>query len=148
MATGRRDGLYWACWLLAALFTALVTGLMLGHALILAPFLSWMLVTGPPGTLDHTYPAFRATAGAVGLTVFYLLAGVQVAMALGFLVAAVAMRRHRAAASLCWVIVCTMRPASGRWRRNSSATRRVAPTASPAASSPGTRRSTSCTPAC
>ena len=111
MATGRRDGLYWACWLLAALFTALVTGLMLGHALILAPFLSWMLATGPPGTLDHTYPVFRATAGAAGLTVYYLLAGVQVAMALGFLVAAVAMRRHRAAAavagaaSLCWVIV-------------------------------------------
>jgi hypothetical protein len=32
--------------------------------------------------------------------VYYLLAGVQVAMALGFLVAAVAMRRHRAAAAV------------------------------------------------
>ena len=111
MATGLRDGLYWACWLLAVLFTGLVAGLMLGHALILAPFLSWMLADGPPGILDHTYPVFRATAGAVGLTVYYLLAGVQVAMALGFLAAAVAMRRHRAAAavagvaSLCWVIV-------------------------------------------
>jgi len=111
MATGLRDGLYWACWLVAVLFTGLVAGLMLGHALILAPFLSWMLATGPPGTLDHTYPVFRATAGAVGLTVYYLVAGVQVAMALGFLVAAVAMRRHRAAAavagaaSVCWVIV-------------------------------------------
>jgi hypothetical protein len=111
MATGLRDGLYWACWLLAALFTGLVAGLMLGHALILAPFLSWMLANGPPGALDHTYPVFRATAGALGLTVYYLLAGVQVAMALGFLVAAVAMRRHRAAAavagaaSVCWVIV-------------------------------------------
>ena len=93
------------------LFTGLVAGLMLGHALILAPFLSWMLAIGAPGTLDHTYPVFRATAGAVGLTVYYLLAGVQVAMALGFLVAAVATRRHRAAAavagaaSVCWVIV-------------------------------------------
>ena len=111
MATGLRDGLYWACWLLAVLFTGLVAGLMLGHALILAPFLSWMLANGPPGTLGHTYPVFRATAGAVGLTVYYLLAGVQVAMALGFLVAAVAMRRHPAAAavagaaSVCWVIV-------------------------------------------
>ncbi len=111
MATGLRDGLYWACWLLAVLFTGLVAGLMLGHALILAPFLSWMLAIGPPGTLDHTYPVFRATAGAAGLTVYYLLAGVQVAMALGFLAVAVAMRRHRAAAavagaaSLCWVIV-------------------------------------------
>jgi hypothetical protein len=56
MATGLRDGLYWACWLLAALFTGLVAGLMLGHALILAPFLSWMLANGPPGALDHTYP--------------------------------------------------------------------------------------------
>lgn len=111
MATGLRDGLYWACWLLAVLFTGLVAGLMLGHALILAPFLSWMLATGPPGALDHTYPVFRATAGAVGLTVYYLLAGIQVAMAVGFLVAALAMRRHRAAAalagvaSLCWVVV-------------------------------------------
>ena len=111
MATGLRDGLYWACWLLAVLFTGLVAGLMLGHALILAPFLSWMLADGLPGTLDHTYSVFRATAGAVGLTVYYLLAGVQVAMALGFLAAAVAMRRHRAAAavagvaSVCWVIV-------------------------------------------
>jgi hypothetical protein len=111
MATGLRDGLYWACWLLAVLFTGLVAGLMLGHALILAPFLSWMLANGPPGTLDHTYPVFRATAGAVGLTAYYLVAGVQVAMALGFLVAALAMRRHRAAAavagvaSVCWVIV-------------------------------------------
>jgi len=79
--------------------------------LILAPFLSWMLAIAPPGTLDHTYPVFRATAGAAGLTVYYLLAGVQVAMTLGFLAAAVAMRRHRAAAgvagaaSVCWVIV-------------------------------------------
>jgi hypothetical protein len=111
MATGLRDGLYWVCWLLAVLFTGLVAGLMLGHALILAPFLSWMLANGPPGTFDHTYPVFRATAGAVGLTVYFLLAGVQVAMALAFLVAAVAMRRHRAAAavagaaSVCWVIV-------------------------------------------
>jgi len=111
MATGLRDGLYWTCWLLAVLFTGLVAGMMLGHALILAPFLSWMLAIGPPGAMDHTYPVFRATAGAVGLTAYYLLAGVQVAMALGFLVAAVAMRRHRAAAavagaaSVCWLIV-------------------------------------------
>ena len=111
MAIGRRAGLYWACWLLAVLFTALVAGLMLGHALILAPFLSWMLATGPPGALDHTYPVFRATAGAAGLTAYYLLAGVQVAMTLSFLAAAVAMRRHRpaavvaAAASVCWVVV-------------------------------------------
>ena len=54
MATGLRDGLYWACWLLAVLFTGLVAGLMLGHALILAPFLSWMLAIGPPGALGHT----------------------------------------------------------------------------------------------
>jgi len=111
MATGLRDGLYWTCWLLAVLFTGLVAGMMLGHALILAPFLSWTLAIGPPGAMDHTYPVFRATAGAVGLTAYYLLAGVQVAMALGFLVAAVAMRRHRAAAavagaaSVCWLIV-------------------------------------------
>jgi hypothetical protein len=111
MGTGLREGLFWTCWLLTVLFTGLVAGLMLGHALILAPFLSWMLAIGPPGSFDHTYPVFRATAGALGLTMYYLLAGVQVAMALGFLVAAVATRRHRraaavaAAASVCWVIV-------------------------------------------
>lgn len=111
MATGLRDGFYWACWLLAVLFTGLVAGLMLGHALILAPFLSWMLAVGSPGALDHTYPVFRVSAGAVGLSAYYLLAGLQVATALAFLVAAVAMRRHRAAAavagvaSLCWVAV-------------------------------------------
>jgi hypothetical protein len=111
MGTGLREGLFWTCWLLTVLFTGLVAGLMLGHALILAPFLSWMLAIGPPGSFDHTYPVFRATAGALGLTMYYRLAGVQVAMALGFLVAAVATRRHRraaavaAAASVCWVIV-------------------------------------------
>jgi hypothetical protein len=35
--------------------------------LILAPFLSWMVAIGPRGALEHTYPVFRATAGAVGL---------------------------------------------------------------------------------
>src|ERR1700675_3967039 len=100
MVTGLRDGLYWACWLLAVLFTGLVAGLMLGHALILAPVLSWMLAIGPPGTLDHPQPVLRATAGGVGLTVYYLLAALQIAMVLGFLVAAVAMRRHRAAAAV------------------------------------------------
>jgi hypothetical protein len=84
---------------------------MLGHALILAPFLDWMLAIGPPSALDHTYSVFRATTGAAGLTAYYLLAGVQVAMAQAFLVAALAMRRYRApaaiagVASLCWVVV-------------------------------------------
>ena len=69
------------------------------------------LASGPPGLLAHTYPVFRATAGAPGLTAYYLLAGVQVVAALVFLVTAVAARRHRApavvagAASLCWVVV-------------------------------------------
>src|SRR5688500_6222063 len=109
MVTGLRDRLYWTSWLAAVVFTALVTGLMLGHALILAPFLSWMLAVGPPGAFGQTYPVFRITAGTAGLTAYYLLAGAQVATALGFVVAAVAMRRARAAAavtgaaSLCWV---------------------------------------------
>jgi hypothetical protein len=111
MATGRRDRFYWACWLLAALCTALVAGFMLGHALILAPFLSWMLASGPPGLLAHTYPVFRATAGAAGLSAYYLLAGFQIVAVLLFLVTAVAMRRHQVpavlagAASLCWAVL-------------------------------------------
>ncbi len=46
------ERLYWASWCLAVLFTGVVAGLMLGHALILAQFLDWMLAlrhTGPSG---------------------------------------------------------------------------------------------------
>ena len=39
--------LYWPSWFFAALLTGLVAGFMLGHALILAQFLDWLLLREP-----------------------------------------------------------------------------------------------------
>jgi hypothetical protein len=47
-------------------FTGVVAGFMLGHALILAQFLDWMLASGTPA-LSRAYPAFRGSAGRGGL---------------------------------------------------------------------------------
>ena len=56
------DRLYWPSWIFAAFLTGIVGGFMLGHALILAQFLNWLLLSGVPA-LSQAYPAFRATAG-------------------------------------------------------------------------------------
>ena len=42
------DRLYWPSWFFAAFLTGIVGGFMLGHALILARFLDWLLLSGVP----------------------------------------------------------------------------------------------------
>ena len=59
------ERLYWPSWFLAAVLTGIVAGFMLGHALILARFVDWLLLAGAPA-LSQAYPAFRATAGRTG----------------------------------------------------------------------------------
>jgi len=91
------ERLYWPSWFLAALLTGIVGGFMLGHALILAQFLDWLLLSGVPA-LSQAYPTFRGTAGQAGLDAYYALAGLQVIGTSTFLVLSLATRRHRLAA--------------------------------------------------
>src|SRR3989442_11676210 len=72
---------------------------MLGHALILARFVDWLLMTGTPAP-GLEYAAFRATAGRGGLTAFYAGCGLQVIAVVVFLGLALASGRARGAAAL------------------------------------------------
>ena len=96
------ERLYWASWCLAVLFTGIVAGFMLGHALILAQFLDWMLASGTPA-LSRAYPAFRGSAGRAGLAAYYAVAGLQVAATSVFLLLSLVMHRHRGAALVAGV---------------------------------------------
>ena len=57
------DRLFWPSWVVAAALAGIVTGFMLGHALILGRLLDWMLASATPGLLAQTYPAFREGVG-------------------------------------------------------------------------------------
>jgi len=70
---------------------------MLGHALILARFLDWLLLSGVPA-LGQAYPTFRGSAGRSGLDAYYAVAGLQVIGTSAFLVLSLVARRHRTAA--------------------------------------------------
>ena len=102
--------LFWPCWGLAAVTTGLVAGFMLGHALILGRFLDWMLAADPR-QLAATYPVFRASAGARGLSMFYAICGLQVVACVALLAVALAARCHRvgagvaALAGILWLAV-------------------------------------------
>ena len=96
------DRLYWPSWFFAALLTGIVGGFMLGHALILARFLDWLLLSGVPA-LGQAYPAFRGSAGRSGLDTYYAVAGLQVIGTSAFLLVSLATRRHRAAALVAGV---------------------------------------------
>jgi hypothetical protein len=84
---------------------------MLGHALVLGRFLDWLLVSGRGAVLAQTYPEFRAGSGSIGLTVFYVLAGLQVLAGLAFFAIAAASRTTVlpgavvALASVTWPVV-------------------------------------------
>ena len=96
------ERLYWPSWFLAAVLTGIVAGFMLGHALILARFIDWLLLAGAPA-LSQAYPAFRATAGRTGLDAFYAVAGLQLVGTSAFLLVALMTGRHRAAALVAGV---------------------------------------------
>ena len=96
------DRLYWPSWFLAALLTGFVSGFMLGHALILAQFLNWLLRSGVPA-LSEAYPTFRRSAGRAGLDAYYAVAGLQVIGTSAFLLVSLAARRHRTAALVAGV---------------------------------------------
>lgn len=96
------DRLYWPSWFLAALLTGIVTGFMLGHALILGGFLDWLLLSGTPA-LSQAYAAFRGSAGRAGLDAYYAVAGLQVLGTTAFLIVSLAAHRHRLAALVAGV---------------------------------------------
>jgi len=91
------DRLYWPSWVFATFLTGIVGGFMLGHALITARFLDWLLLSGVPA-LSQAYPAFRVSAGRSGLATYYAVAGLQVIGTSAFLLVSLATRRHRPAA--------------------------------------------------
>lgn len=96
------ERLYWPSWFLAAVLTGIVAGFMLGHALILARFVDWLLLAGAPA-LSQAYPAFQATAGRTGLDAFYAVAGLQLVGTSAFLLVALIAGRHRTAALVAGV---------------------------------------------
>lgn len=96
------DRLYWPSWIFAAFLTGIVGGFMLGHALIMARFLDWLLLSGVPA-LSQAYPAFRGSAGRSGLGAYYAVAGLQVIGTSVFLLVSIAARRHRVAALVAGV---------------------------------------------
>jgi hypothetical protein len=109
MVTAFAARLYWPCWVFATILTGIVAGFMLGHALILARFLDWLLASGTPA-LGLQYPAFRATAGRGGLAAYYAVCGLQVIAVFGFFALAVLARRARGVAAVAavgglWVVV-------------------------------------------
>jgi hypothetical protein len=104
------DRLYWPSWAFAAFLTGIVGGFMLGHALIMARFLDWLLLSGAPA-LSQAYPNFRGSAGRSGLDAYYAVAGFQVIGTSAFLIVSLAARRHRIAALVAgvagalWIVV-------------------------------------------
>ena len=96
------DRLYWPSWVFAAFLTGIVGGFMLGHALITARFLDWLLLSGAPA-LSQAYPTFRGSAGRPGLTAYYAVAGLQVIGTSAFLLVSLVVRRHRSAALVAGV---------------------------------------------
>jgi hypothetical protein len=84
---------------------------MLGHALLLAPFLDWLLTVAPPGLFGQTYPRFRSAESQAGLRAFYAVVGLQMLAVALFLLLALVRRRHRApavtagAAGAGWVLI-------------------------------------------
>jgi hypothetical protein len=104
------DRLYWPSWFLAAFLTGIVTGFMLGHALILARFLDGLVASTTPA-LSQAYPSFRRSTGRSGLDIYYVVAGLQVVITLAFTTVALVARRHRAAALVAgvagtlWIVV-------------------------------------------
>lgn len=97
------DRLYWPTWFLAVFLTGIVTGFMLGHALILARFLDWLAVSTTPA-LGQAYPTFRRSTGRSGLDIYYVVAGFQVAVTIVFLLVAIVARRHWIAALVAGVV--------------------------------------------
>jgi hypothetical protein len=104
------DRLYWSSWFFAALLTGIVGGCMLGHALITARFLDWLLLSGVPA-LSQAYSTFRGSAGRSGLEAYYAVAGLQVIGTSAFLLVSLVARRHRSAALVAgvagalWIVV-------------------------------------------
>src|SRR2546427_5312238 len=96
------ERLYWPSWFLATLLTGIVAGFMLGHALILARFLDWLVLSATPA-LSQAYPAFRRSTGRSGLDAYDVLAGLQVAGTSAFLLVSLVARRHRGAALVAGV---------------------------------------------
>jgi hypothetical protein len=104
------DRLYWSSWFFAALLTGIVGGCMLGHALITARFLDWLLLSGVPA-LSQAYSTFRGSAGRSGIEAYYAVAGLQVIGTSAFLLVSLVARRHRSAALVAgvagalWIVV-------------------------------------------
>jgi len=96
------ERLYWPSWAFAAFLTGIVGGFMLGHALIMARFLDWLLLSGAPA-LSQAYPTFRGSAGRSGLAAYYAVAALQVIGTSAFLLVSLAARRHRIAALVAGV---------------------------------------------
>ena len=106
----RAHRIYWLSWAVATGTTGIVAGFFLGHALLLGPFVDWLLVSGRANVLASTYPVFRQGEGKVGFDVFYAIAALQILAALAFAAASIVARRPglgivAGAAAIAWPLV-------------------------------------------
>ena len=60
------DRLFWPSWFVAVALAGIVTGFMLGHALILGRFLDRMLASATPGSSPRRIPRSGRAWGARG----------------------------------------------------------------------------------
>ncbi len=88
------DRTYWAFWWLAAAMTGVAAGMMVGHALLLGPYLSWMLASGKGKQLSETYPVFALSGGRFGLSLYYIVLGLQTLAGLAFFAVSI-VGRHK-----------------------------------------------------
>lgn len=94
MKSAESDRTYWALWWLSSATTAIAAGMLVGHVLLLGPYLSWMLSAGKERQLAETYPVFTLSAGGPGLSLYYGVFGLQTLAGLAFLAISIARRRH------------------------------------------------------
>ena len=95
--------LYWPCWAAAVAATGIVAGFMLGHALLLGPYVDWLLIAGRARVLADTYPVFARSAGRGWLAAYYAVAGLQVLAGVAFAVVSVSSRQRAGTGALIGV---------------------------------------------
>ncbi|MFY9462354.1 MAG: hypothetical protein WAP51_04090 [Candidatus Sungiibacteriota bacterium] len=77
---------YWFIWVSATLINGLVAGFMIGYALLLGRFLSWMMQFSKRAEVRSAYVMFRQTHGRPGVILVYVLGALQLLLGLLFIV--------------------------------------------------------------
>ena len=80
------ENTYQLLWLAATLVNGLVAGFMIGYALLLGRFLSWMMQFSKRAEVRSAYVMFRQTHGRPGVILVYVLGALQTLLGITFIV--------------------------------------------------------------